>query len=74
MLADLLEMWEARTAAPPPSLVDGRDVMRVLGLTPGPEIGGLLDRVREAQEDGAVRTRAQALAYLKKIRIGNPDR
>jgi len=74
VLLDLIEMWEARTAAPPPTLVDGRDVMRLLGLTPGPEIGRVLDNVREAQEDGAVRTRGQALAYLKKTRIRNPDR
>lgn len=74
VLLELLEMWEARPASPPPSLVDGRDVMSVLGLTPGPEIGRVLDSVREAQEDGAVRTRGQALAYLKKTRIRNPDR
>lgn len=74
VLLQLLEMWETREKASPPSLVNGRDVMRALDLEPGPEIGRILDDVREAQEDGAVRTRPQALAYLRKVKVGNQDR
>jgi tRNA nucleotidyltransferase/poly(A) polymerase len=74
VLYDLLEIWESRAATPPPSLINGRDVMRVLNLEPGPEIGRALDRVAQAQEDGIVRTRGEALAYLETVEIRNPDR
>jgi poly(A) polymerase len=74
VLYDLLGMWESRTATPIQSLINGRDVMRVLGLKPGPEIGQALDCVADAQEDGTVRTRRQALAFLEKLEIRNPDR
>jgi len=41
-----------------------------LGLPPGPAIGALLTRVREAQDLGRVRTRADALAYLDSLAGG----
>jgi putative nucleotidyltransferase with HDIG domain len=53
---------EAATAAPP--LVRGGDVMAYLGLEPGPTVGRLLQRAREAQDLGLVRTREEALAWL----------
>lgn len=53
----------AREAAAPP-LVRGDDVMAAFGLSPGPEIGRLLARAREAQALGFVRTREEALAWL----------
>lgn len=48
----------------PPRLVTGDDVRELLGLPPGPELGEALDRVREAQVDGRVRTREEAVAWL----------
>jgi len=54
---------QEREAAAPP-LVRGQDVMAAFGLGPGPEVGRLLARAREAQALGAVRTREEALAYL----------
>jgi hypothetical protein len=38
--------------------------MARFGLTPGPEVGRLLARAREAQDLGLVGTRDEALAYL----------
>ena len=38
--------------------------MARFGLPPGPAIGDLLARAREAQDLGLVRTREEALAYL----------
>ena len=49
----------------PPRLLDGDEVMRALGLPPGPPIGELLETVREAQAMGAVTTKAEALAFLR---------
>jgi hypothetical protein len=41
--------------------------MRALGRGPGPAIGRLLEQIRERQESGELRSRKQALAYLKRI-------
>ena len=49
----------------PPTLVDGREAQRILGLPPGPEIGRALARIREAQVEGRVGTREEAIALLR---------
>jgi putative nucleotidyltransferase with HDIG domain len=67
VLLALLELGAASGGAPPPALVDGRDVMRVLGLPPGPRVGRVLERVRDGQESGEIRSRAEALAYLARL-------
>ncbi|HVC08351.1 MAG TPA: HD domain-containing protein [Elusimicrobiota bacterium] len=54
---------ESNKAVPDP-VVDGRDVMKILGIKPGPEVGTWLERVREAQGRRKIKTRAEALAYL----------
>lgn len=61
----LLGGWVAqqRAAAAPP-LLRGEDVMDRFGLAPGPEVGRLLQRAREAQDLGIVSTPEEALAYL----------
>lgn len=51
-----------RTAAPP--LLRGDDVMRVLDVGPGPPVGDTLREARALQEEGALRTRHEALAWL----------
>ncbi|MBK8045793.1 MAG: HD domain-containing protein [Anaerolineales bacterium] len=43
-------------------LVDGYSVMRHLNLEPGPAVGAVLERLREAQAAGEVTTRDEALA------------
>lgn len=67
VLAALLEMHAGRSRRPLPGLVDGRDVIRVLGIAPGPKVGEILERVREEQESGAVGTRAEALRLIERI-------
>jgi len=54
----------AEVAHPPP-LVTGRDVMSLLHIPPGPQVGRLLEAVREAQAEGQVRTREEALEFLR---------
>jgi hypothetical protein len=56
---------EAAAAAAPP-LVRGDDVMDAFGLSPGPAVGRLLARAREAQALGLVATRDEALALLRR--------
>jgi poly(A) polymerase len=51
----------------PPKIIDGRDVMQSLGLSPGPIVGELLEALREARAAGEIATRAQAVKYLKRL-------
>jgi len=68
LVRDLLGGWrDADRAAAVPSLLRGEDVMTRFGLPPGPVIGHLLARAREAQDLGLVRTRDEALAYLDSL-------
>lgn len=56
------------TIAPPP-LVSGHDLMTELRLEAGPEIGRLLEALREAQAAGEVRTREEALALAAQMQM-----
>ena len=47
-------------------LVSGHD-LTAMGLEPGPRYKELLDRVREAQLDGTITTREEALAMLRSL-------
>jgi putative nucleotidyltransferase with HDIG domain len=59
---------EQRREAAAPPLVRGDDVMQRFGISPGPAVGDLLERAREAQALGLVHTREEALAYLDSSR------
>jgi putative nucleotidyltransferase with HDIG domain len=52
----------------PARLLDGVEVMKALKLPPGPKIGEILERLREAQAEGKVADRAQALAYVARLK------
>ena len=54
------------TAAAEPPLLRGEDVMEAFGLPPGPQVGRLLARAREAQALGLVATRAEAIEHLRR--------
>ncbi len=51
----------------PPTLITGHDVMDLLGLKPGPQVGKVLEAVREAQAAGEARTREEALALARAL-------
>jgi poly(A) polymerase len=50
----------------PDRLLDGTEVMKLLGLKPGPQVGEWLERLREAQAEGKLASRDEAVAFLKK--------
>ncbi len=59
--------WERpEESVSPPKLLDGNDVMRELGLEPGPRVGEVLEAIREGQATGKVSTREEAIAFGKK--------
>jgi len=66
-LGYLLEAWFERRASwvSPPTIVTGYDLSSALGIAPGPEMGQWLERVREAQVQGLVRTKEDALSYIE---------
>ena len=57
----------------PALLVDGDDLMSRLQLGPGPEIGRLLEALREAQAAGEISTREQALDLAAALHHGPPE-
>ena len=64
----LLREWSPEELNPPP-LLTGHDLTRH-GLEPGPKFKVLLDRVREAQLDGTIRTRREALEMVDRLLDG----
>ncbi len=51
---------------PPSPLLTGDDLIRDFRLSPGPQIGELLDALREAQAAGEVASRADAIALIER--------
>jgi tRNA nucleotidyltransferase/poly(A) polymerase len=51
----------------PPKLISGGDLKKAFGLEEGPRLGELLEAVREAQAAGEIRTRREALDYVKRV-------
>ena len=73
LVRELMAGWREESAAQAaPPLLRGGDVMRTFELEPGPEVGRLLERAREAQHLGVVTTREEALAYLRAARASDP--
>jgi tRNA nucleotidyltransferase/poly(A) polymerase len=69
LVSELLRRWRALKRAPEPErLLDGRDVMKLLKIPPGPKVGELLERVREAQAEGVVRSREDAVALISHLK------
>lgn len=65
----LLEAWWERPeeSVAPPAVVNGRDLIDIFSLKPGPKIGELLESVREAQATGKVHDREEALSLIREI-------
>ena len=57
-----------------PPLIDGHTLMRELQMDAGPRVGELLEAIREAQADGEVKTREDALAFARKTRTEDRGR
>ena len=53
----------------PTLLLDGREIMAELGLSPGPQIGALLAQLREEQAAGVITTAAAAWEFVR-IEVG----
>ncbi len=56
----------------PPRLLGGHDLIAQFGLQPGPRLGELLEQIKEAQAEGRISTRQEALALAQKL-LQDPD-
>ena len=61
--------WPADRLNPSP-LLDGSDLIRH-GLDPGPHFASLLEQARDAQLEGEIQTRDEALALIDRLRACN---
>lgn len=50
----------------PPKLITGDEVRELLGLSPGPTLGKVMEALREAQVEGEIRTREEAVAWVRR--------
>lgn len=53
----------------PPSVINGSQLMRALGLPPGPAVGDLLERIREGQVTGEIASMDDALRFAR-VQVG----
>lgn len=49
----------------PSKIVDGWDIINIFGIGPGPRVGEILEAVREAQASGEIKTREEAIIYIR---------
>ncbi len=61
----VLQLMEREELVKPPPLLSGRDLLQ-MGFRPGPRIGEILKAVRELQVDGEIRTREEALEFVRR--------
>ena len=57
---------EAKKIILPRRIIDGKDVMTVLKIAPGPKVGDILEKLTIAQVEGAIETKEDALIYMRK--------
>lgn len=60
--------WEQPEIVDPPSLLNGFILMQEIGLQPGPDLGWILEAIRESQAAGEIKTREQALELARSIK------
>ncbi len=63
----LAKHFAGENLSAPPKILDGHEIMNIFSLNPGPEVGKLLEELKEAQAAGEIATREQAVAYVKQL-------
>jgi putative nucleotidyltransferase with HDIG domain len=68
LVRHLLEScWEhSQEVVSPPALVNGHDLIETLDISPGPRLGEILEAIREAQAEGHITSREEALEWALK--------
>ncbi|GAP14204.1 tRNA nucleotidyltransferase/poly(A) polymerase [Longilinea arvoryzae] len=71
----LLEAWWERPQeiVRPPRLVNGNEIMVHFHVTAGPQVGQLLEAIREAQAEGKITDREAAFAFAEQWLKASPE-
>lgn len=54
------------TIEPLPKLLDGNEIMKILNISPSPKLGEILKNLHEAQINGDINTKEEAIEFIKK--------
>jgi len=54
----------AKIKKEPKKLLAGEDIMKMLGMSPGPEVGAILEELREKQLAHEIKTKDEAIAWV----------
>jgi poly(A) polymerase len=57
---------ERESLSPMTKLLDGHDIINLFKLSPGPQVGKLLEAIKEAQATGEINSRQEAVNLVKK--------
>jgi tRNA nucleotidyltransferase/poly(A) polymerase len=65
----LLHAWyeDRERLVEPPVLLNGTELMQALAIPPGPQIGDILERIREGQVSGTIATTEDALRLARSL-------
>ena len=53
------------TLKPLPKLIDGNEIMEILGISQSPKLGEIISQLKEAQLNGDITTREEAETFIK---------
>jgi putative nucleotidyltransferase with HDIG domain len=59
--------FKAAEVVAPPRLLNGHELMEAFRLAPGPRVGALLAAIEEAQAEGRIRTKDEALTLARQL-------
>ena len=68
-LQNLIKIYfeEKNKLAPLPKLVDGNEIMQILNIQASPRLGEIIEQLKEAQISSIVKTKEEAIDFIKKI-------
>lgn len=52
-----------------PKILDGKEIMEILKITPGPKLGEVIEALKEAQIEGIIQSREDAVKFIKDLKI-----
>ena len=69
-LQNLIKIYfeEKNKLAPLPKLVNGNEIMQILNIQASPRLGKIIEQLKEAQISSIVKTKEEAIDFIKKIK------
>ena len=58
---------EKNKMSPLPKLLDGKEIMSLLNIPASPKLGKIIEQLKEAQLNGDVNTKEEAVVFIKKL-------